>query len=102
MKVEQTGQLNMFFIPNIVAISVLLVEVKGAYVLFSQSEIISKMSASDLFVSSKPGVSTKQTSQSLSSGKESLMTEIWPVYDCKPCPALPAVPVAISMNFCTK
>lgn len=67
-----------------------------AYVLVNQSEIIFKMSTSDLFVSSKPGVSTKHR---LRPGNESLMTEISLVHDSNPCPAMPVIPVTISMNY---
>jgi len=67
-----------------------------AYVLNNQSEIIFKISTSDLFVSSKPGVSTKHR---LRHGKETLMTEISLVKDSKPCPTIPAIPVANSMNY---
>ena len=67
--------------------------------LFNQSEIILKICTSDLFVSSKPGVSTKQMSESAIPGKESLMTEISLVLDSKLCPTIPSMPVAISMNF---
>jgi len=52
---------------------------------------------SDLFVSSKPGVSTKQISESTSPGNE--MAETWLVKDAKPCPTIPVILVANSMNF---
>ena len=68
----------------------------------SQSEIILKISASDLSVSSKPGVSTKQISVSRISGIETLKTEISFVQDLRPCPAIPVMPVTISMNYFTR
>src|SRR6266545_2772908 len=73
--------------------------VKFTYVLLSQSEIILKIWASDLSVSSKPGVSTKQISESTSPGNESLMTETSLVKDAKPCPTNPVSPVTSSMNL---
>ena len=65
------------------------------YALINHLEIILKVSTSDLFVSSKPGVSTKQRS---SPGNENLMTEISVVKDFRPFPANPVNPVAVSMN----
>lgn len=65
---------------------------------FNHPDIILKISTSDLLVSSKPGVSTKQMSESRSSGKDSLTTDISLVQDSRVCPTLPCTPVAISMN----
>src|SRR6266545_790484 len=67
-----------------------------AHELISQSDIILKISKSDLWVSSKPGVSTKHK---FSPGYESLTTEISLVQEFKACPAIPVIPLAISMNF---
>ena len=43
----------------------------------------------------------KQISESTSPGNESLMIETWLVKDAKPCPTMPVIPVANSMNFFT-
>src|ERR1700722_8195505 len=70
-------------------------------VLFNQCASISRISPSDLFVSSNPGVSTKTTSVSHFSGKQTRVIVISVVQDCKLCPMPLLRPVAILMNYQT-
>ena len=71
----------------------------ATYVLITQSEINLKISKSDLLVSSKPGVSTREISESSISEIENLKTDISLVQDSKPCPAIPLMPETTSMNY---
>jgi hypothetical protein len=99
MEVEYATQLNVSLVPVNLRTHPEDIMRSDAYVPLSQSEIIVKTSRSDLFVSSKPGESTRQMSEMPRSGSDSLKTEILLVQDAKLCPTRPSIPVATSMNY---